>query len=86
MGNSLIKLLRRKRSNEYDANENRNRIQKSGENSNEMSVAGPSNENQHLLSSPIFKLNGYCFNELFEYFSLTDLHSLPPEMASQILA
>lgn len=65
MGNSLIKLLRRKRNNESDANQNRNQTQRNGENMNEITVAGgPSNENQHLLSSPIFKLNGHCFDEL----------------------
>lgn len=35
------------------------------------------NENQYLLSlPPIFKLNGHCFDELFDYLSLKDLHSL----------
>lgn len=72
MGNNLIKLVQRKWSNESGANKN----QRNGKNSNGMSVAGSSNENQHLLSSSIFKLNGHCFDKLFEFLSLKDLHSL----------
>lgn len=69
MGINLSKLAQRKRIDENGTNKN-------DENSNGMPVAGPSNQNQHLLSSPIFKLDVHCFDEIFEYLSLRDLHSL----------
>lgn len=74
MGNNLIKFSERKRSN---AIENRwEYTQRNAEHSNGVSVAGSSNENQHLCSSSIFKLNRHCLDELFDYLSLRDLHSL----------
>lgn len=77
MGNYLIKLRQSNRSNESGANKERNQTQWNGENSNGTSITrGPLDENQHLLTSSIFKMNVHCFDELFEYLSLTDLHSL----------
>lgn len=58
-------------------NENRRKqTQRNGKHFNGMSVTGSSNENQHFFSSSIFKLNRHCLDELFDYLSLRDLHSL----------
>lgn len=76
MGNSLIKLTQRNRNKDNSEDNNRNRTQGNGENSNGMPVVGSSHEIMHVLSSPIFELNGHCFDEIFEYLSLKELHSL----------
>ncbi|XP_055309439.1 uncharacterized protein LOC129573171 [Sitodiplosis mosellana] len=77
MGNSLLKLSRRNSSNESDGNKNRTWTQWNGRNANETPIPVDSfDENEHFLSSPILKLIGHCFDDLLEYLSLTDLHSL----------
>lgn len=47
---------------------------------NQLAIAGPSNQNPILRSNPkppkIFKLDIDCFDEIFEYLSLKDLHSI----------
>lgn len=77
MGNNLKKLAKSNRSNESEASKSRNHTQWNGENSDGASIMrDASDEDQHLITSPIFKMNDYCFDEFFDYLSLADLHAL----------
>ncbi|XP_031639430.1 uncharacterized protein LOC116351467 [Contarinia nasturtii] len=74
MGNTLIKLIKLACS--FYLKTATNKIRKLAKNGAHEMLVDPSTEDHHLSSPPIFKLNNHCFEELFEYLSLLDLHSL----------